>query len=88
MPGSDDTVVMDLAFREERILLTEGKDFGQLVYAHSQQSCGVILIRYAVGLRKTLPEAVVILVSERTVDLGRSFVMLSPGRVRIGGRRH
>lgn len=35
MPDSDDAVVMDLAFRQERILLTEDKDFGQLVYAYS-----------------------------------------------------
>jgi len=33
--GSDDAVVMDLVLREQRILLTEDKDCGQLVYAYS-----------------------------------------------------
>ncbi|MBX3347810.1 MAG: DUF5615 family PIN-like protein [Nitrospira sp.] len=86
LSGSDDAVVMDVAFREHRILLTEDKDFGQLVYAYSQQSNGVILIRYPSRARKTLAEAVVTLVSRLAADLSRSFIVLTPGRVRIGGR--
>jgi len=86
LSGSDDAVVMDLAFREYRVLLTEDKDFGQLVYAYSQQSSGVILIRYPASARKGLPEAVVTLVSRIAADLVGSFVVMSPGRVRIGGR--
>jgi predicted nuclease of predicted toxin-antitoxin system len=42
--GSDDAIVMDLALRDSRVLLKEDKDFGQLVYAQSQQSSGVIFI--------------------------------------------
>ena len=75
-----------MALREGRVLLTEDKDFGQLVYAQSQQSCGVIFVRYPASARKTLPKAVVNLVSEIHADLTGSFVVLSPGRVRIGGR--
>jgi len=88
LSGADDAVVMERDFREHRILLTEGKDFGQLVYAYSQQSNGVILIRYLASARKTLPEAVVTLVSKFSADLSRSFVVLTSGRVRIGGRGH
>lgn len=33
--GAADEVVINLAVRENRILLTEDKDFGQLVYAHA-----------------------------------------------------
>ena len=84
--GSDDAMVMDMACRENRVLLTEDKDFGQLVYAHSQRSSGVILIRYPTSARKTLSNAVVALVSEFGNDLISSFVVMSPGRVRIGGR--
>lgn len=86
LSGSADAVVMDLAFREHRVLLTEDKDFGQLVYAYSQQSSGVILIRYPAGARKGLSEVVVVLVSRIAADLIGSFVVMSPGRVRIGGR--
>lgn len=88
MSGSDDATVMDVAFREHRILLTEDKDFGQLVYADSQQSSGVILIRYPASARKALPEAVVTIVSRLAADLSRSFIVITPGRIRIGGRAH
>jgi predicted nuclease of predicted toxin-antitoxin system len=84
--GSDDAIVMDMAYHEKRVLLTEDKDFGQLVYAHSQQSSGVIFIRYPANARKTLRNAVAALVSELASDLIGSFVVISPGRVRIGGR--
>jgi predicted nuclease of predicted toxin-antitoxin system len=84
--GSDDAMVMDLAFREQRILLTEDKDFGQLVFAHSHQSSGVIFIRYPANARQALPEAVVALAAETQTPLTGSFVVISPGRIRIGGR--
>jgi predicted nuclease of predicted toxin-antitoxin system len=84
--GSDDAIVMDMAFRENRVLLTEDKDFGQLAYAHSQQSSGVILIRYPAGARKALPNAVMVLVSELGNNLIGSFIVMSPGQVRIGRR--
>lgn len=85
--GLDDTAVMDIAVREERLLLTEDKDFGRLVYAYSQQSSGVIFIRYPALARQTLPKAITALISTKTqVDLSASFTVISPGRVRIGGR--
>lgn len=85
--GSNDTTVMDIAVREERLLLTEDKDFGRLVYAHSRQSSGVIFIRYPALARKTLPKAVTAFISSKTqADLSASFTVMSPGRVRIGGR--
>jgi predicted nuclease of predicted toxin-antitoxin system len=84
--GADDLAVMEMATREGRVLLTEDKDFGQLVYARSQQSGGVIFIRYPSNARKTLSKAVVSLVSETQEELLGRFVVMSPGRVRIGGR--
>jgi predicted nuclease of predicted toxin-antitoxin system len=83
-PGSDDALILDLALREQRILLTEDKDFGQLVYANAQPSSGVIFIRYPANARKTLPKTVVSLIAETQAQLTGSFVVLTPGRIRIG----
>jgi predicted nuclease of predicted toxin-antitoxin system len=85
-PGLDDAAVMSLALRERRVLLTEDKDFGQLVYANAEPSGGVIFIRYPAATRKTLPNAVVSLIAKFQTQLIGSFVVLSPGRTRIGGR--
>ena len=85
--GSDDAAVMDMAVRDSRILLTEDKDFGQLVYAHAQQSSGVILIRYSVSARKSLPNAILsFLVTAGQEELTGSFVVMTPGRIRRGGQ--
>jgi predicted nuclease of predicted toxin-antitoxin system len=36
--GAEDEAVIGLAVREERILITEDKDFGKLVYARLRES--------------------------------------------------
>jgi Domain of unknown function (DUF5615) len=46
MPGAEDEQVIKLAATERRLLLTEDKDFGQLVFAAAKDNSGVILIRY------------------------------------------
>ena len=44
-PAATDQVVMRLAENENRILLTEDKDFGWLVYVSAMAHRGVILVR-------------------------------------------
>ena len=44
--------VLALAFDQRRILLTEDKDFGELVYRFKKPSHGIILIRIGVKKRK------------------------------------
>ena len=75
--------MIDFAVREGRILLTEDKDFGQLVHANAQASGGVIFIRFPTNTRQTLPTAVLKLIQEQGERLTGSFVVLAPGRVRI-----
>ena len=54
---SDEDVAL-WARREQRILLTEDKDFGQLAFASGDPSGGLILIRFPAGTRAGLPSAV------------------------------
>ena len=82
--GADDTVVAGLAVSEARILLTEDKDFGQLAYATGHVQSGVILIRFPAGARRTVGAAVAHAVSRFGVRLVGSFVVVEPGRVRLG----
>jgi predicted nuclease of predicted toxin-antitoxin system len=42
-PREEDQDVMERAVREGRLLITEDKDFGQLVYAKIEKTGGVIL---------------------------------------------
>ncbi len=58
-PRATDEAVIEIALREERILLTEDKDFGRLVYAHRQITGGVLLLRFPARVRAGLPGAVI-----------------------------
>jgi len=78
----DDSEVIGLSLHEDRVLITEDKDFGQLVYAHGRAARGVILIRYPVLLRQSLSRNVVNLVEQRKERLHESFVVVEPGRIR------
>ncbi len=86
MHRSDDRSLIEQASREKRILLTEDKDFGWLVFASHADSSGVILIRFPGNVRKTLGQVVRQIVDERGENLLGAFIVVQPGYVRINRR--
>jgi predicted nuclease of predicted toxin-antitoxin system len=78
-----DSEVIAQAYSEKRILLTEDKDFGQLVFASQADSAGVILIRYSGNARKSLQEAIIKLIRQQGSDIQSAFVVMQPGQVRV-----
>jgi len=76
--GITDDQVIDLARSERRLLITEDKDFGQLVFSATKENSGVLLVRFP-----ALADAVLALLNERGNDLYSCFVVLEPGRVRL-----
>jgi len=82
-PGAEDQYVIELARQEERVLLTEDKDFGRLVYLAGAPRVGVILLRFPAKARGELCDAVVRLVNQQGEKLPGSFVAMQPGRIRI-----
>ncbi|MFN2291746.1 MAG: DUF5615 family PIN-like protein [Anaerolineae bacterium] len=83
---SDDRELINQAYRERRILLTEDKGFGWLVYASHAGSSGVILIRFPGNARQTLVRAVTQLIGDQGERLLRAFVVVQPGHTRISHR--
>jgi len=83
MRRSDDRELIDQASREKRILLTEDKDFGWLVFVSHADSAGVILIRFPGNARQTLVQTVRQLVREQGRRLLGAFVVVQPGHIRI-----
>ena len=80
---SDDREVIQQAAREQRILLTEDKDFGWLVFVSHAVSAGVILIRFSGNARRTLVRSVSRLVREHGERLRGAFVVVQPGHIRV-----
>lgn len=81
--GTKDVEVLVLAREGADVLVTEDKDFGQLVYADGKGGAGVVLIRFPAPARRRLPGAVLDLMARFGDRLPTSFVVLEPGRVRI-----
>ncbi len=83
MSGAPDLKVLESAFEEGRILLTEDKDFGEWVFAHKRATAGILLVRYPANLRAQITQAMVELVSKHGTELKNQYVVLEPGRARI-----
>lgn len=81
---SDDRELIERAGRENRVLLTEDKDFGWLVFVSHFESPGVILIRFPGNARGTLADTVRQLVVDQGEQILHAFIVIQPGQVRIG----
>lgn len=88
-PGNSDDTIIALAVEEGRLFITEDRDFGQIVYASGdvrKTGAGVILIRFPSTARRTLPSLIVDFVGKRAGELRGRFVVVEPGRIRLGPR--
>lgn len=82
-PGAKDPAVLALARSEQRVLLTEDKDFGLLAYAGGKETAGVILIRFPGNARSSLGQAMVSVIAELGGRITGAFVVVEPGRARV-----
>ena len=83
MTRSIDRELIDQARQEKRVLITEDKDFGWLVFVSAAESAGVILIRFPGNARAELAQTISKLVNEEAKRLYGSFVVVQPGYIRI-----
>ncbi len=82
-PGVLDDVVLDLANREESVLLTADKDFGELVFRQRRLVPGVVLIRLAGFAPWHKAEIVASVVNAHAKELLHAFTVITPKAVRI-----
>ena len=80
---SVDRELINLASDENRVLLTEDKDFGWLVFVNQVATAGVILIRFLGNRREALVRTVRLLIQEKADEIQGAFVVIQPGHVRI-----
>ena len=75
--------MLEIAAASNRLLLTEDKDFGELVYRLRQAHAGVVLLRLS-GLNSTeRAELVVHVFRVREQDLPGNFTVIEPNSVRV-----
>lgn len=82
-PGATDQVVLDLATRENRILLTEDKDFGELAVRSNVAIPGIVLIRIDPRQAHQKNSRVLALIERFGRRLMGHHVVVHPGRFRF-----
>jgi len=82
-PGMPDREVLALAQREGRILITDDRDFGELVFLHGRPHHGVIYLRLGEDAKLTTKiDRLGYVLTHHAGDLDQ-FVVVTPGRVRV-----
>ncbi len=82
-PGTADQSVIELAVEKRSIILTDDKDFGEMVFRQSQDCPGVILLRLAGLDFITRAQLIIDVIKKLGEDIKGKFVVLNPERVRI-----
>lgn len=81
--GSADPDVMERAGETERILVTEDRDFGALVYAHRHPAPpGVVYLRLGDARSAEVAEALLTVVRSDLILAGQFTTVSTNGRVR------
>ena len=84
-PGLPDSEVLAIAHREGRILITDDRDFGELVFRHRQPHAGVIYLRLSTTfIQQRIARLDAVL--DHYGDELDQFVVVTDQRVRL--RRH
>lgn len=82
-PGISDETVLAMANRENALIITADRDFGDLIFHESRAAVGVILLR----LRSISPiqraEIVAAAIEQHQEALYGSFTVIAPGQIRI-----
>jgi predicted nuclease of predicted toxin-antitoxin system len=81
-PGIPDDIVLHQANEHQALLITEDKDFGELVHRQGLVHLGVILIRLAGLSPQTKARLVSKVLAERAAEMPDAFSVISPGMVR------
>lgn len=82
-PGLDDDAVLRQANRNDTLLITADKDFGDLIFRVGEISAGVVLIRLAGISAEAKAGTVSSVIGDRGRELHSAFSVISPGIVRI-----
>ncbi len=86
--GATDDVVLERAASEDRILLTEDKDFGDLTLRLGKPAVGIVLIRIDPAEHSLKEERVRILVERFGNRLAGQYCVISEDRFRFRSLRY
>ncbi|MHB8338567.1 MAG: DUF5615 family PIN-like protein [Ignavibacteriaceae bacterium] len=82
-PSCDDIFIMETAYQEKRIIITNDKDFGYLIFRSSLQALAIILLRFndeSPTLKINAINTILSLPEEKVLN---HFIVASEDKIRI-----
>jgi predicted nuclease of predicted toxin-antitoxin system len=83
LSGREDEFLLGYAFKEGRIIITNDKDFGFLIYRQKMPSRGIILFRFVQELPSLKVGALNAILSLKPEQILNHFIIASEGKIRI-----
>src|SRR5260221_13509651 len=81
--GSPDVDVLDMAWRQKRVLLSVDKDFGELAFRAKRPSHGIVLYRLSGLTNREKAEIIFKVFQGRKSEIENNFVVVTKSQVRI-----
>ncbi len=78
----EDSLILKMAFEEQRIVITNDKDFGYLVFRENIKSEGIILFRLGDQSSKAKIKVLDLLLMEHSEKLRGSFIVITENKIR------
>jgi len=85
--GIDDDQVIQMALDQERVLVTNDKDFGEKVYRDNRPHVGIILLRLEDERFASKIQVLSHLLDEYSEKISGSFTVVSEQRVKFSKRK-
>lgn len=82
LSGREDVFLLDYAFQENRIVITNDKDFGFLIHRQKLPSRGIILFRFTQELPSRKIYVLETILSMEPDQILNHFIIASEGKIR------
>ena len=82
-PGLEDDRILQKAVMEERIIITNDKDFGEMVFRENKSHCGIILLRLKDDRTSNKIKTLEVIIDKYSDQLLNNFVVISETTIRI-----
>ncbi len=81
--GLHDRKILEIAKEKGLIIITEDKDFGELIYSYKAVNVGVIFLRYHSSVRKAIVTSLLSVIRQHGPALSNKFSVITPKKIRI-----
>ncbi|MDI6821538.1 MAG: DUF5615 family PIN-like protein [Actinomycetota bacterium] len=83
LASREDSFLLDYAFRTNRVIITNDKDFGFLIYRQRLPVRGIILFRFVQESPSLKIAALETILSKKPTQILDHFIVASEGKIRI-----